>query len=38
MDLINYNPPASPMESDSSFEIVFYYDGPVITPLDEEQE
>jgi hypothetical protein len=26
------------LESDSSFEIVFYYDGPVITYLEEKEE
>jgi hypothetical protein len=38
MDLINYNPPPPPLDSDSSFEIVFYYDGPVITYLEEKEE
>jgi len=38
MDLINYNPPPPPLDSDTSFEIVFNYDGPVITSLDEEEE
>jgi len=37
MDLINYNPPPPPLESDFSFEIVFYYDGPVITYLEEKE-
>ena len=31
MDLINYNPPSPVLESDESFEIVFHYDGPVVT-------
>ena len=31
MDLINYNPPSPVLESDDSFEIVFHYDGPVVT-------
>ena len=31
MDLINYNPPSPALESDESFEIVFHYDGPVVT-------
>ena len=31
MDLINYNPLPPALESDESFEIVFHYDGPVVT-------
>ena len=31
MDLINYNPSSPALESDESFEIVFHYDGPVVT-------
>ena len=31
MDLINYNPPPPVLESDESFEIVFHYDGAVVT-------
>jgi hypothetical protein len=38
MDLINYNPPPPPLDSDTSFEIVFYYDGPVITYYEEKEE
>lgn len=34
MDLINYNPPSPVLESDESFEIVFHYDGPVVTYSD----
>ena len=38
MDLINYNPPPPPLDSDTSFEIVFHYDGAVITYLDNKEE
>jgi hypothetical protein len=39
MIIINYNPPPPPvLESDSSFEIVFHYDGAVITYLEEKEE
>jgi len=38
MDLINYNLLFPTLESDESFEIVFYYDGPVITYLEEKEE
>ena len=31
MYLINSNPPSPALESDESFEIVFHYDGPVVT-------
>ena len=34
MYLINFNPPPPALESDESFEIVFHYDGPVVTYSD----
>ena len=30
--------PPPPLDSDSSFEIVFHYDGAVVTYLDKEEE
>jgi len=38
-ELIMSIPPPPPiLESDTNFEIVFYYDGPVITYLEEKEE
>ena len=37
-ELIMSIPPPPILESDTSFEIVFHYDGAVITYLDKEEE
>jgi hypothetical protein len=38
-ELIMSIPPPPPiLESDTSFEIVFHYDGAVVTHLDKEEE
>jgi len=36
--IMSIPPPLPILESDTSFEIVFHYDGAVITYLDKEEE
>jgi hypothetical protein len=36
--IMSIPPPPPVLESDTSFEIVFHYDGAVITYLDKEEE
>jgi hypothetical protein len=36
--IMSIPPPPPTLESDTSFEIVFHYDGAVVTYLDKEEE